>query len=102
MLSDAGYETVVTNDPKEALLILKEQMFDLVILDYNMPGINGLQLMEELVREASGRKSPPVIFATTETGQEERDKAKRLGVKGWLIKPVREDVIISGVKNLIG
>ncbi len=97
----AGWETVSANDGYEGLdtYLIEEESLDAMILDYNMPGMNGIELLEK-IRELES-KQVPVFFLTTETNKDMREKASKLGAKAWIIKPFTEDSFIVTLKKAL-
>ena len=59
---------------------------DLFLLDYNMPGINGFELVK-IIREFPEFKNTPIVFLTSESSPEQLKEAINLGVSGYIIKP---------------
>ncbi len=96
-LKELGVENITeVNDGQEAIEMLGESFFDLVITDYNMPGVNGLQLTE-YIRDESEQKSTPVIMITSEGSSSKLEAIKHVGVSAILNKPFE----VSSMRNLI-
>jgi two-component system chemotaxis response regulator CheY len=72
----------------------------LIVTDYNMPGMNGIELIGTLRRKASFRFTP-ILVLTTESQQELRSQAKRAGATGWLVKPVQADRLVEVVRQVM-
>jgi two-component system, chemotaxis family, chemotaxis protein CheY len=72
----------------------------LVITDYHMPGMHGVDLIGQLRRLAATRFTPMLVL-TTDTHQEKRDAAKAAGATGWLGKPVDPAALLQVVKQLV-
>lgn len=70
-----------------------------VLLDLNMPGMNGLEVLRRLRADASLHKTPVVIL-TTSTHREDLDRAYELNVAGYLIKPVTFSKFVDMIKRL--
>lgn len=98
ILSEAGHETLVAADPKEALGILERQSVDVVITDLEMPNIHGLEFISVL-REMTPK--PPVI-AVSSTGVYQLEMAQAIGAKLALSKPVGHDELIAAVEQALG
>lgn len=73
----------------------------LFLLDVNMPNMDGLELLEE-IRKLPEHGKTPIIMLTTETKDEFRDRAKKAGANGWVVKPVEADKLLDVVSHLIG
>lgn len=77
----------------EALDILaKESDFSLILLDINMPVMNGLQFMEKIHREYLYRHIP-IIVISTEGKEEDTLRALKLGAYGYVVKPFKPNVL---------
>lgn len=85
VLSKAGYEVKVFNDPKDALPKIAAENPDLLILDVMLPGMSGLSILEELKKKDLTSKIP--IFCLTNLPEEVgREKALALGAYCYLTK----------------
>ena len=71
----------------------------MVILDVNMPRLNGLEMLERLKSDPRHAKVP-VLMLTTEVQQSMIERAKKAGARGWMIKPVKMDQLVSTVTKL--
>jgi CheY-like chemotaxis protein len=99
ILEDAGYETTVAGDGIEALLYLGRQDFDLILSDINMPNMDGMQLLE--MNNQKGITTP-VIFLTAQTDEDIEQKALELGAAEFLKKPIKKDILLMRVQNVLG
>lgn len=70
----------------------KESDFDLILLDINMPVMNGIQFMEKLKAEGLYRYIP-IIVVSTEGKEDDTLRAMRLGAWGYLVKPFKSEVL---------
>lgn len=89
VLERSGYMVATAASGEEALKTIGATPggFALMITDYNMPGINGVELVRQTRKLASTRFTP-MLLLTTESEQRKRDDAKAAGATGWLVKPV--------------
>ena len=94
-----GLDLVEAENGVEALRILAERSFDLILLDINMPVMSGFTLLEEL--QARGNDTP-VIVVTTEDAQEDIDRAIALGAAAYVMKPVTGPVLVDAIRQVIG
>jgi len=99
-LSNAGYETSVAVDGRAALDMLREGSFDLVVTDMVMPTMDGLGLVRAM-RADSRLTRLPVLFLTSCTEEEMRNKGYRAGCDGYLTKPVRPRDLVDSVNALL-
>jgi two-component system sensor histidine kinase/response regulator len=90
MLARAGYATDVAMDGSEALGLLRTRRVDLVLMDLQMPVMDGLQATREIRRPGSGVLDPavPVIALTANAFAEDRARSFAAGMNDFLTKPV--------------
>ena len=104
-LEGAGYTVQDAADGDLALAALAEEPFlshppALMVLDINMPRCSGVEVLERLA--ATGKPLLPVLVLTTEGQPEVIAHARALGVRGWMLKPVRPDALLAAVRSLTG
>jgi CheY-like chemotaxis protein len=86
-LARLGWQTVVVDSGAQALAMLRERSFDLVILDLRMPQMSGEQVCRA-IRDDLGLTSLPVVAYTAHSMPEERGRMLANGFSGLLIKPI--------------
>ncbi|KML24127.1 chemotaxis protein CheY [Leclercia adecarboxylata] len=87
LLKDLGFNNVdEAEDGQEALTKLRESHFDFVISDWNMPNIDGLQLLSE-IRKDPKLSTLPVLMVTAEAKKENIVAAAQAGASGYVVKP---------------
>jgi two-component system chemotaxis response regulator CheY len=87
LLHDLGYANVTeADDGNTALPLLKQGKFDVLITDWNMPGMPGLELLKNVRADARLGKMP-VLMLTAEAKREQIVEAVQAGVSGYVIKP---------------
>ena len=96
----AGVEVQEAADGVDGYKKLASGKFDLVLLDINMPVMDGLKLVS-IIRGNSDYKNIPIVMVTTEGGTEDREKALSLGANAYLTKPVQAPHVLSVVKELL-
>lgn len=84
----------------EGLAVASREKPDLIILDYTMPIMDGYEMLTKLKSDPD-LKAIPVIMLTAEAGRENVLKIARQGVRDYLIKPFKEDVIIERVSRIV-
>jgi len=91
-----GYKVLVGVNGLDALKYFSADSdpIDLVITDLHMPEMDGIELIQE-IRKMDRFKHLPILFLTTESGVEQKLKAKKAGATGWIVKPVTPDKLIS-------
>ena len=87
LLNDLGFHnTTEADDGTTALVELRKAGFDLVITDWNMPGMPGIDLLKAIRADATLAKIP-VLMVTAEAKREQIIEAAQAGVNGYVIKP---------------
>lgn len=99
-LQGAGFEVVEAANGKEALDALAARTVNVVITDYNMPVMDGIEFMRG-VRETEKDKFTPVIFLTTEIEDAKRDEARAAGATAWIAKPFSPEKILEVVNKVV-
>ena len=100
-LQNSGYQHITScEDPKQAVKLLKERSFDLLLLDQNMPGMSGIELLEWLQSEPSATKMP-VMMLTADDDHEARHKALSSGAWDFVTKPFDTVEVMSRVNNMV-
>ena len=100
-LKPAGLGTLTATDGKEALEVLAREPVDLVIVDMNMPGMDGVEFVRS-VRAMPERRELPIIMLTTERREQDMQLAYSAGVDMYLVKPSSPPVIRYKVLSLLG
>ena len=95
---NTGYEVETTNNPSEGLKKLAERDYGLVITDLKMPGMDGIELFDELKEIKPGI---PVIIITAYGSLETADEAMKKGVADFITKPFRKDHILFTIKRVL-
>ncbi|OEU44578.1 MAG: histidine kinase [Desulfobacterales bacterium S7086C20] len=95
---NTAYVVETTNNPSEGLKLLIEQDFDLVISDLKMPGMDGLELFDEL-KEI--KPDLPMIIITAYGSIETSKDAMKMGVADFITKPFRKDNILFTINRVL-
>jgi two-component system chemotaxis response regulator CheY len=101
ILSNAGYTVEESSDGEQALTVAKSKQFDLILTDFNMPKMNGLELIKALRSEPSYRYTP-ILMLTTEDEEGMKKQGRSVGATGWLVKPFDAQKLVASVKRAIG
>jgi DNA-binding response OmpR family regulator len=97
-LESDGYEVTERDRGTHVLEALRGSPFDLIVLDKEMPGLNGLDLLPLLSREFP---QLPVVFVTAFGGRQVEASALRLGAASYLEKPFRLGQLLDAIDGLI-
>jgi two-component system chemotaxis response regulator CheY len=92
-------DAVEAGDGAEAVKAVGENEFDLILLDWNMPKMSGIDALRTL-RQAG--KKTPVIMVTTEAEKSRVIEAIKTGANDYLIKPFSPDQLAAKVKAVLG
>ncbi len=100
-LEREGYNVITAKDGVDALRVLQDDIPDLMLLDIEMPRMDGFEVAKN-IRTTQRWKHLPIIMITSRTGAKHRDHAKSLGVDRYMGKPYQEDALIETIQELIG
>jgi DNA-binding response OmpR family regulator len=101
VLGAAGYSVVTANDAPAGLRSLAVEPPDVVLVDFLMPGMNGLEFCRK-VREARGPGAPPLVLFTAMASGEIRAQAQRAGVDHIMVKPFDRSELLDRLAELLG
>jgi len=94
ILMDAGHLVTVATSGADGVAKAKASPPDVIMMDVNMPGLDGFSAARQLTQDA-GTKKIPVIFVTGKDQKADRVFAQMLGAKGYVTKPYTADQILS-------
>lgn len=94
ILEDLGFEVAEAGDGAEALAWVRTTMPDVVLLDWNMPAMNGLAFLRQLRREPGG-EAPRVVFCSVENDLDRIREALDAGADEYIMKPFDGDIVAS-------
>lgn len=97
---DYDIEMIEAQNGVEGLAVAARERPDLIILDYTMPIMDGYEMLTKLKSDPA-LKSIPVIMLTAEAGRENVLRIAKQGVRDYLIKPFKEDVIVERVSRIV-
>lgn len=97
-LADAGYAVVTVADGADALLELGRRQFDLLILDINIPTLNGLKVFEIMLQKGI---ETPALFVTGIPGAEVEAQSLEMGAAGFLRKPLRKETLLPRIRGIL-
>ena len=100
VLSDAGYEVRTARDGLEAVELIEVHAPDLLLVDMEMPRMNGIELTAH-VRSRAATARLPVIMVTSRSTSKHRQQAEKAGVDLYLTKPFAEDQLLEHVQTLL-
>jgi CheY-like chemotaxis protein len=98
LLEKANLDHVVVNDGIEALKVLQKESFDLVLMDIQMPRMDGLTALRH-IRE-SLQLDIPIVALTANATKEDQERFINAGMNGYLSKPYKKDDLFQLIRNL--
>ena len=100
ILNQLGYSNIEeAENGKQALGKLKKEKFDFVITDWNMPEMDGLELVKQ-IRADDELKSLPVLMVTAEAKKENVMEALKAGVNNYIVKPFTPEVLKEKMEKI--
>lgn len=97
-LKEKGYTVTTANNGEDAKILVSKTNFDIIFLDENMPGLSGLQTLNEIKIISP---ATPVVMVTKSEAEEIMDKAIGAKISDYLIKPVNPNQILLSIKKNI-
>lgn len=95
-LSLVGYKTLEAGDGNEGLKLIKNEKIDLVLLDLMLPGIDGFEILPELIK-----KKIPTIILTARDGLKDKVKGLEMGADDYITKPFEAIELLARVKAVL-
>ena len=100
-LGSHGFQIHLAEDGIDGLERLPEADPHLVITDINMPRLDGFGVIEG-VRASQTHASVPVLVLTTESGADLKERARRAGATGWIVKPFDDVRLVDTIHRVLG
>lgn len=100
VLESHDYEVITARDGVEATELLQDRIPDLMLLDIEMPRMDGYELTE-FVRDDSRLRNIPIMMITSRAGQKHRERAEQAGANAYMTKPYSETELVTEVHRLL-
>jgi DNA-binding response OmpR family regulator len=100
-LKSAGINVVINTQSVGAVELIRKEKPDLVVLDWMMPEISGIEVCRQLKADPE-LKDIPVFMLTAKGQQEDEERGMKLGVLKYIIKPFSPKTLLEDIKNVIG
>lgn len=97
-LFDGKYDVLASLDAQNALEILNDEDVDVILLDINMPVMDGFEVCQK-IKENPKTKDIPIIFITASTNEESIEKAYEVGGVDYITKPFKAREVLSRINN---
>ena len=98
-LLKGGFTVTSAVDGEHGLEVLGESGADVIITDINLPKLDGFGFIER-VRENAAHRATPILVLTTESDPEKKDRARRAGATGWIVKPFHPDKLLDAIRRV--
>jgi len=100
VLTSEDHEFTACDNGEDGLKKIKEEKFDLVLLDLSMPGLSGLDVVNRLVEEGIIKNQKIVLFTASTVSDDDIDELIKKGVHSYLAKPVDIDTLLERVDQI--
>jgi signal transduction histidine kinase len=95
VLEDRGHKVEIAGDGQEAVCLTRQNYYDVILMDVQMPGMNGLEATAAIRNHKDGRRRVPIIAMTAHALKGDRDHCLAAGMDGYLSKPVNAQEMIA-------
>lgn len=100
LLRDLGFNNIEeADDGNTALPMLRNGKFDFLVTDWNMPGMSGMELLQE-IRADENLKNLPILMVTAEAKRDQIVAAAQAGVNGYVVKPFTAAVLKDKIEKI--
>ena len=100
LLQDRGHTVEIAGDGQEALSLIELCRYDVVLMDVQMPGMNGLEAAAAIRKRETGGRRVPIIAMTAHAMRGDRERCMAAGMDGYLSKPINGPEMIDLVESL--
>lgn len=97
VLSKLGYQPHLANDGQEVMDCMKKNVYDIILMDIQMPNMDGLQATK-LVRQTYGAK-PLILALTANAMSDDKETCLKAGMNGYLSKPLKLELLVETLAN---
>lgn len=102
LLSRAGHQVTVVEDGEAAVSTLMAHLYDLVLMDMQMPGMDGLEASRRIRHLPAPAGHIPIIALTANAYPEDKTRCLEAGMNGYVAKPIRRDVLMAAIQEAMG
>ncbi len=100
MLQKIGYEADIVVNGKEALESLSQKRYHVILMDIQMPEMDGLEATRQIRKTYSVEQQPYIIAMTGHTSNEDRQQCLQNGMDDYISKPLKVDVLKQALQNV--
>jgi CheY-like chemotaxis protein len=98
ILSERNWQVTTAGNGREALTLWRSQPFDIILMDLQMPGMDGLETTR-IIRQQEGERHIPIIALTAYARKEDEKNCLAAGMDGYLSKPLKLEQLYSTIKS---
>lgn len=98
LAESAGYTVLTAYEGAEGIALAQEQSPDLILCDYHLPYMNGVEIVRVLRADVRTRHIPIIMLTADIFAQE---KVETLGIDGFLTKPIRRNMLLNGIERVL-
>ena len=99
-LMSRGHDVISAEDGEDAYDLAKKEEVDLVITDLYMPKLDGIGLVEKL-RTLDSYRYLPILFLTTESSADMKQRGKKAGATGWIVQPFDPNQLLATLDKVL-
>lgn len=100
-LENAGFHVTLANNGREAVDHFSQKTFDIILMDIQMPGMDGYESTAQIRKMEGSKKSTPIIAMTAHAIQGYRDTCLRAGMNDYITKPLKKEILLTTVSKWI-
>jgi CheY-like chemotaxis protein len=100
MLEKEGHTVTLACDGLEAISAFERNSYDLILMDVQMPNLDGLAATETIRKREAGERRVPIIALTAHALSSDRDRCLAAGMDGFVSKPIQVDELWDAISNL--
>ena len=101
ILEKHGHSVVLANDGQEALIAWKAEPFDLILMDVQMPNVNGFEATAGIRALENGKAHIPIIALTAHAMKGDRDACLEAGMDGYITKPIKAEILFEEIDRVM-
>lgn len=96
------HEIIEANNGEDALILLseKDNLPDLILLDLNMPKVNGIEFLG-ILKNDENLKYIPTVILTTSSNQKDLHECFKIGISGYVLKPLKYDTYVDKIAKIL-
>jgi two-component system, sensor histidine kinase and response regulator len=100
LLEKQGHSVVVAGDGRQAIILLEQQAFDLILMDVQMPNMDGLEATAAIRKNEKGRAHIAIVAVTAHAMKGDRERCPAAGMDAYLSKPIRAAELNDTIEKL--